>query len=138
MYELATHRVRQVSHADCNVWEATWCGNDALVAIVSPGPSEGLWYSAHLHVIALETGNSTELHAPQDQLGWPAASPSGKQVAVVEAICSDRWIVAGDLLVFDTVAREKLCVDTHGVDITSTEWRSDTQLLLAGHRDWKP
>jgi hypothetical protein len=42
VYELATDRVRQVSKADNNVWEAVWCGKEALAAVVSPGPGEGL------------------------------------------------------------------------------------------------
>ena len=79
VYELATDRVRQVSNADSNVWEAAWCGTDALVAVVSPGPAEGLWYSARFSRIEIETGNSRELYQPQDQLGWPATSPSGQQ-----------------------------------------------------------
>jgi dipeptidyl aminopeptidase/acylaminoacyl peptidase len=137
VYELATDRVRQVSKADSNIWEAAWCGNDALVAVVSPSPSEGSWYSARLCRIEIETGNNRELYPPQDQLGWPAASPSGQHVAFVEALCSDRWIVAGDLRLIDISTGRVLRVDTEGVDITYTEWRSDRHLLLAGHRGFE-
>ena len=70
--------------------------------IVSPGPSEGLWYTARLVVIGTDRGASREIYVPQDQLGWPSGSPSGRHVAVVEALCSDRWIVAGDLRLIDT------------------------------------
>jgi dipeptidyl aminopeptidase/acylaminoacyl peptidase len=137
VYEFTTDRVRQVSKADSNLWEAVWCGNDALAAVVSPGPGEGLWYSAHLHVFEIETGNSREVYTPQDQLGWPAASPSGKHLAIVEAVCSDRCIVAGDLRLIETGSGKVQRVDTAGVDITYTEWRSDRQLLLAGHRGFE-
>jgi dipeptidyl aminopeptidase/acylaminoacyl peptidase len=137
VYELATDGVRQVSPAGSNVWEAVWCGNEALAAVVSPGPGEGLWYSARLHIIELATGKSREVYAPQDQLGWPAASPSGKYLAVVEAICSDRGLVAGDLRLIETTSRKIERVDTRGVDITYTEWRSERQLLLAGHRGFE-
>jgi dipeptidyl aminopeptidase/acylaminoacyl peptidase len=137
VYELATDRVRQVSNADSNVWEAAWCGNDALVAVVSPGPSEGLWYSARLCRIEMATGNSRELYQPQDQLGWPAASPWGQHAVIVEALCSDRWFVAGDLRLIDIGSGKVLRVDTGGVDITYTEWRSDRHLLLAGHRGFE-
>jgi dipeptidyl aminopeptidase/acylaminoacyl peptidase len=137
VYELATDRVRQVSKADSNIWEAAWCGNDALVAVVSPGPSEGLWYSARLCRIEIETSNSRELYQPQDQLGWPATSPSGQHVAIVEALCSDRWFVAGDLRLIDIITGRVLRVDTGGVDITYTEWRSNRHLLLAGHRGFE-
>lgn len=137
VYELATDRVRQVSPKESNVWEAVWCGNDALAAVVSPGPGEGLWYNAHLHIVEIETGNSREIYTPKNQLGRPAASPSGTHLAIVEAICSDRWFVAGELRVIDATSGRVQYVDTGGVDITYTEWRSDRQLLLAGHRGFE-
>jgi len=137
VYELATDRVRQVSPAEANIWEATWCGNGALAAVTSPGPGEGLWYSARLSLIDVATGKARELYTPKDQLGWPAAAPSGKHLAVAEAICSDRWIVAGDLRVIETASGSVKRVDTRGVDITYTEWRSDRHLLLGGHRGFE-
>jgi dipeptidyl aminopeptidase/acylaminoacyl peptidase len=134
VYELATDYVRQVSNADSNIWEATWCGNESLAAVVSPAPGEGLWYSARLHLIDIKTGASRELYVPRDQLGWPAASPSGEHLAIAEALCSDRWIVAGDLRVIEVGCGKVRRVDTQGLNITYTEWRSDRLLLLAGHR----
>jgi len=137
LYEVESHEVRQVSNTDTNVWEAAWCGNDALVAVTSPGPSEGLWYTAHLHRIELATGSRELLYVPESQLGWPASSPSGRHVAVVEAVSSDRWFVAGDLLVIDTRSREVRRVETAGIDITYAEWRTERQLLVAGHRGFE-
>jgi dipeptidyl aminopeptidase/acylaminoacyl peptidase len=134
VYELATNTVRQASSSDENVWEANWCGNEALVAVVSHGPREGLWYTARLRSIDVHTGESRELHVPQDQLGLPMGSPSGSHVAVVEAICSDRWLVAGDLLLIESASGRVRRVDTHGVDVSCIEWRSDRCVLVAGHR----
>jgi dipeptidyl aminopeptidase/acylaminoacyl peptidase len=137
VYEVATNSVRPVSKPDSNIWEASWCGNEAYAAVVSPGSGEGLWYSARLALVEIETGSSRELYAPRDQLGWPAVSPSGKLLAIVEALCSDRWIVAGDVRLIETVSGKIHRLDTHGVDITYTEWRSDRTLLLAGHRGFE-
>jgi len=137
VYEFATDSVRQVSNTEINIWEAVWCGNEALAAVISPGPQEGLWYGAHLHVVEIETGSSQKIYMPHDQLGWPAGSPSGKHLAIVEAICSDRWFVAGDLRLIETTSGNMQIVDTRGVDITYTEWRSDRHLLLAGHRGFE-
>ena len=137
VYDLEENRVSQFSPADCNLWEAAWCGNDAITAIVSPGPSEGLWYTARLAVIATEDGATRDVFTPRDQLGWPSGSPSGRHIAVVEALCSDRWIVAGDLRVIDTRSGSVRKVATKGIDITHTEWRSDRHLLLAGHRGFE-
>ena len=134
VYELATNCVFRVDAPRFNVWEAAWCGNEQLAAIVSPGPGEGLWYSAHLRIIEVSSGESREVYSPQDQLGWVSGSPGGGHVAIVEALCSDRWIVAGDLRVLTTRSGEVKRVNTLGVDIAYTEWRSDQQLLAAGHR----
>ena len=137
IYDLDENRISQLSPADTNVWECAWCGNDAITAVVSPGPSEGLWYTARLAVIEMEGSVSREVFAPQDQLGWPSTSPSGRHIAVVEALCSDRWIVAGDLRLIDTQTRDVREVATRGIDVTHTEWRSDRHLLLAGHRGFE-
>lgn len=134
IHALATNRATPVSPPNCNVWEVVWCGNQALAAITSPGAGEGLWYGAHLTYIDLASGNARELYKPKDQLGWPAASPSGNHLAFVEAVCSDRWIVAGDLRVLEVTTGANNRVDTHGVDITYTEWIAEHLILVAGHR----
>jgi dipeptidyl aminopeptidase/acylaminoacyl peptidase len=137
VYDLEENRVSRFSPAKLNIWEAAWCGNDAIAAVVSSGSSEGLWYTARLAVIKTEGGASRDVYTPQDQLGWPSGSPSGRHIAVVEALCSDRWIVAGDLKVIDTQSGGVTNVATKGIDVVHTEWRSDQHLLFAGHRGFE-
>ena len=134
VYELSGDAVHPVSLEALNVWEAAWCGNGCLAAVTSPGPGEGLWYHAELQLIDLATGQGRALFKPQNQIGLPLGSPSGRYVAIVASLCSDRWIVAGDLLLIDVQSGEVRRIDTDGVDITYTEWRSESRLLLAGHR----
>ena len=134
IYDLATNRVTVASPSDSNIWEATWCGNNALAAVTSPRPGEGDWYTAYLCLIDLRAGQTKRIYTPKSQLGCPAASASGKHLAAVEAICSDRWIVCGDLLLIDTGTDVARRIDTGGMDVTHTEWRSDKILLLAGHQ----
>ena len=137
VYDLESNRVSQFSPPDANVWEAAWCGNEAITAVVSPGPSEGLWYTARLIVIKTEGGTRRDIYVPRDQLGWPSGSPSGRHIAVVEAFCSDRWVVAGELSVIDAHNLEARKISTRGIDITYTEWRSDRHLMVAGHRGFE-
>lgn len=137
VYDLATDRTRQVSQESVNVWEANWCGDAAIVGIVSSGPGEGLWYSARLHMIDIDAGDSRDMYVPQDQLGCPSGSPSGAYLALVEAICSDRGLVAGQLRVIETASGNIYSVDTRGIDVTFTEWRSEQFLLVAGHRGFE-
>jgi len=134
VYDIESGQIRPVSAANINIWESAWCGNELIAAVASPGPGEGLWYTARLHLIDTTVSSSREIYSPQNQLGWPSASPSGAHLTIVEALCSDRWIVAGDLRLIDTHSGHCQCVNTLGVDITYTEWRSDRHLLLAGHR----
>jgi dipeptidyl aminopeptidase/acylaminoacyl peptidase len=135
--DVASEQIRAVGKASLNIWEASWCGDKALTAVASHGPGEGLWYRAKLYSIELRDDSSRELYRPADQLGWVSASPSGRQIAVVEALCSDRWVVAGNLLLIDSQSGAVRSIDTHGVDIAHTEWRSERQLLVAGHRGFE-
>lgn len=125
--------VEAIGPSDANVWEAAWCGDEQVVAVTSPGPREGLWYSAHLELLGVESGRKVLLR-PEAQLGWPSGTPSGGRIAIVEAFSSDRQIVAGDLVVVDTATAVATRVDTAGIDVTFTSWRSDDCLLIAGHR----
>jgi len=134
IYDVAKDRARCVSDSADNVWEASWCGNDSVVAVVSRGASEGQWYGAKLRIIDIAFGASRELYAPPVQLGLPCASPSGARAAVIEALASDRFLVAGDCRLFDVLSGQMREVVTHGIDVTYLEWRSENHLLIAGHR----
>lgn len=134
VYELSTGAVRRLSPNGLNIWEAHWSGSDSVVAIASDGPEEGAWYSAVLYRLDL-TGDLAlgELFRSEVQLGLPAGSPDGALLAVVEAVCSDRWVVAGDLLV-GAAGGPLERVDTVGVDVTATQWIDEHRLGILGIR----
>lgn len=137
IYDLTTESARAASPEHMNVWEATWCGEETIAAVTSPEPSEGHWYAARLHVIDLRSGQPREVYVPGAQIGLPAASPRGHHLAAIEAACSDRGLVAGDVVLFDLAGGTMMRVDTDGVDITYIDWRSETTLLLAGHQGFE-
>jgi dipeptidyl aminopeptidase/acylaminoacyl peptidase len=136
LYELETNEVHRVAGA-LNIWEAAWCGSNALVAVASAAPAEAAWYTAALQVIDLISGEGRLVCSPKDQLGCPAASPSGTRLAIIEAVCSDRGLVAGELLMLDPKTGATGRVMTHGVDVTHLSWRSETRLLIGGHRGFE-
>lgn len=136
VYELETGKLKPFSPVGCNIWEAVWCGNNAIAAVASPKPSEAQWYTACLQLIN-EGGDSRDIYTPQDQLGYPASSPSGQRVAIVEGLCSDRCVVAGDLVLIEADNDRISRIDTDQIDITYTEWRGEQTLLLAGHRGFE-
>ena len=136
--DVASGELTPASSGDLNVWEASWCGGDAVVAIVSAGAGEGAWYGAELALVDPVAGSARTLRHSDVQLGWVAGSPDGAHVAVVEAVCSDRMIVAGELLLVDPASGGIRTVNTHGVDVTWTAWRDDERLFAIGLRGLEP
>ncbi|MEU0486065.1 S9 family peptidase [Streptosporangium sp. NPDC006013] len=132
IHDLAAGTTTRLSPEGLNIWEAVWLGPDAVVAVTSPAPGEAAWYTAVLSRLGLD-GAVTELARSEVQLGWPAASPSGGRLAVVEAVGSDRGAIAGDLLVgAPDAAFER--VDTGEVDVTAAQWIDADRLGILGIR----
>lgn len=136
VYELGSRTVQSIVLAK-NAWEATWCGNDAIAAIVSDGPEEHHWYTAEIVFIDLKTGQERHVFKPRHQLGGIAASRSGHQIGFIEAISSDRGIIAGDARIFDRRMETVTRIDTNGVDVSFLRWISEEELLFAGHRGFE-
>ncbi|MDX6597908.1 MAG: hypothetical protein QOE87_1795 [Gaiellales bacterium] len=136
--DVASGELRQASPDRHNVWEAAWCGDESIVAIVSEGAGEGAWYGAELALVDPATRTANTLRSTDVQLGWICASRDGTCAAVVEAVCSDRVIVAGDLLLVDPASGDSRAVDTLGVDVSWLEWRDNERLLAVGVRGLEP
>ena len=134
IYTPAFGELAMVSPGGLNVWEAAWSGPDHVLAITSDQPGEDDWYSAVLSRLDVSTGAVTEVLRSDVQLGLPAGTADGRKAAVVQAVCSDRWIVAGDLIVLDLVAGTRCAVDTAGTDVTAVQWIGQTQLGYVGQR----
>ena len=134
LYTPATDQLAKVSPDGLNVWEAAWSGPGHLLAITSGQPGEDDWYRAVLSRLDLSTGQVTELLRSDVQLGLPAGSPDGARAAVVQAVCSDRWVVAGDLILLDLADGTRCTVDTAGTDVTAVQWIDGTRLGYFGQR----
>jgi dipeptidyl aminopeptidase/acylaminoacyl peptidase len=130
----ASGEITRISPSGLNVWEAAWSGPGHVLAITSEQPSEDDWYRAVLSRLDISTGEVTELLRSDVQLGLPAGTPDGRRAAVVEAVCSDRWIVAGELILLDLVAGTRCAVDTAGTDVTAIQWIDGTRLGYTGQR----
>lgn len=137
IWEIETKQLSCASPRQENIWEATWCGGDKLTVVTSSEPQEGAWYGAELSIIELSTGNLERLYTPTSQIALPRASPSGRYVAFIEAISSDRGYVAGDLRVYDLHNKTCTLIETRMVDTTYLEWSSDNHILIAGHRGFE-
>jgi len=134
LFTLVSGELARVSPEGLNIWEAAWSGPGHVLAITSEQPGEDDWYRAVLSRLDLSTGEVTELLRSDVQLGLPAGTPDGTRAAVVQAVCSDRWIVAGDLILLDLVAGTRCAVDTAGTDVTAVEWIDQRRLGYLGQR----
>ena len=135
VFDLASNEVRPASREGLNVWEAAWAGPNRIAAIVADGPGEETWYEAPLALIEPDSRKETVLYRSDGrQLGVPAASPDGHRIAILEAICSDRLVIAGDIKVIDPESGDVASVDSGGVDVTHITWRDDDRLQFVGIR----
>src|SRR5690606_19611680 len=58
------------------------------------------------------------------------ATPSGNTIAVIEAVCSDRNLVAGDLRLIDVASAKVTHAATLDADVTQLIWRDEDTLLF--------
>lgn len=119
--------------AGSNVWEMAVAG-DQLLAVVSDRPTEGDWTNSRLELFSLSSGERRVVHRPRRQLGWPAVSPDGSKLAVVEGLASDRGVVHGDVLVFDASGGDARSLACAGADVTYLRFRDRDHLLATGVR----
>ncbi|HEY2552458.1 MAG TPA: S9 family peptidase [Streptosporangiaceae bacterium] len=134
VYTPASGELARVSPDGLNIWEAAWSGPAHVLAITSSKPTEDDWYSAVLSRLDISTGEVSELLSSDVQLGLPAGTSDGTRAAVVQAVCSDRFIVAGELILLDLVTGTRCAVDTAGADVTAVQWIDRTQLGYVGLR----
>ncbi len=134
LIDAASGDARRLSPPHRNFWEADWCGPGSVVAVVSDGAGEDAWYGAGVSIFDATSGDERRLVSSDVQLGWVAGSPSGERIGVIEAVCSDRMVICGDLRVVDVATGEITAVDLGDVDASLARWLDDDRLLVFGRR----
>jgi len=122
---------RRVSPDGLNVWEAAWLGPDAAVAVVSDAAAEDAWYRARVARIDLETGAVATLHQPTWQVQFAEGSPDGRRAVVIEAVASDRYFMAGDVVLLDAAGTVRP-LPVSGVDVSAVRWLGPDRLVAVG------
>lgn len=125
--------VRDVTPAGLNVWEMCWAGPDAALAVCSEQPGESGWYDPRLVRVDLPSATATFLYAPDDGRQLAAPVWVGGRSAVIEATCSDRGVVAGEVVLLDPES-DAVRLDTRGVDVSALHSAGDGRLGYAGLR----
>lgn len=135
IYHMADDTVRRLPLKHLNVWEATWCGASAIVAVTSSGWTEGSWFDADLRQISIHDGTDRVIYRGPFQIGKPTCAPTGRRVAVISGLCSDRGNVPGEAILVDVDRSEHRPMDTGGTDVTDLKWLDDDRLAFIGVRD---
>ncbi|WP_205717539.1 S9 family peptidase [Actinomadura soli] len=134
LYTVGSGDLSRLSPERMNCWEAGWGGPSTVMAVTSDAPDEDAWYRSVLTSIDTTGGESRELVRSQFQLGLPAGSPDGRYASVVEAVCSDRGLLAGDLVIIDLASKTSTRVNTAHTDVTCTQWIDVDRLGYLGQR----
>jgi len=132
--DVTSGEVRMLSREGLNVWEAEWCGDDAVVAVASEDPGESAWYDSPLVLIDVTTGADRVVATSDVQFGLPVGSHDGTRVAAVEAPCSDRQLVSGRVVVIDVASDARREIEIEDADITWLGWRRNGGLAYTALR----
>jgi dipeptidyl aminopeptidase/acylaminoacyl peptidase len=116
-----------------NVWESAFCSDDSILAVVSDETGEWAWYFADLVRFDIDTKELRTLHrVGSRQVGLPRATRSGSRLAFIEAICSDRMIIAGDVMLLESGKTEAVRIDSLSVDVMQIQWIDEHRLFFIG------
>ena len=130
IWEVETGQLIAIGTADRNVWEASWLGDDAVVAIVSASPTEGGWYQTEIAIAPAAGGAFETFAAPEVELAGIAGSPDGHHIAVIEGRFH-RSVQLGTLAIHDrttgAVVRPAI-----GAEVSLLAWRDAGRLFFAG------
>lgn len=130
IWSLADDVLSRVGRDGCNLWEAAWCGDDAVVAITSDSPTEGGWYQTALSIAPTSGGPFAVIASPERELAKACASPDGRYVAVIEGRFH-RTVGLGSLVIYDRQNGRVIRPDL-GVEVSSLTWRDNGRLFFCG------
>ncbi|WP_161965758.1 alpha/beta hydrolase family protein [Steroidobacter cummioxidans] len=130
VWTVATNALTDIGGADQNVWEADWCGDKEIAAIVSASPTEGGWYQTELGVAPASGGRFVSIARPPVQLAKVCASPDGQHIAVIEGRFH-RTVALGSLTIYDSAGAVALR-PVLGAEVSSLTWRDNDRLAFVG------
>ena len=88
-----------------------------------------------LAVLDAATGKELASYRPPRQIGMPAGSPDGRWAAAIQALCSDRAVVCGDVVLLDaTTGVAAIPPALADFDASHLAWRDASHLVVSGHR----
>lgn len=130
IWNIAANELTDIGGADQNVWEADWCGDREIAAIISASPTEGGWYQTELGVAPASGGRFVSIARPPVQLAKVCGSPDGQHIAVIEGRFH-RTVALGSLTIYDSAGAVALR-PVIGAEVSSLAWRDSDRLAFVG------
>jgi dipeptidyl aminopeptidase/acylaminoacyl peptidase len=145
IFDMGSKETKMIS-LSINVWEATWFGENGILAFISQTPEEDSWYVQELVSFDLTSSVAQPMisdeRVPEDlaahrhvlyksevQAGFPTCTPSGKSFAILEGVSSDPAPICGNIILGQSGSTK--CLEI-GMDVTYIEWRDETRLFCLG------
>jgi dipeptidyl aminopeptidase/acylaminoacyl peptidase len=130
IWEIASDRLTDIGSPGQTVWEADWCGSDAIVAILSASPTEGGWYQTEIGIAPADGGPFQRFARPEVELAKICGSPDGRHIAVIEGRFH-RTVALGTLTLYDRATGERF-QPAIGAEASTMAWRDSGRLFFAG------
>jgi dipeptidyl aminopeptidase/acylaminoacyl peptidase len=130
VWNIATGELIDIGGPEQNVWEADWCGDKEIAAIVSTSPTEGGWYQTELAVAPASGGRFVSIARPPVELAKVCGSPDGRHIAVIEGRFH-RTVALGSLTIYDSAGAVALR-PVIGAEVSSLGWRDNDRLAFVG------
>jgi dipeptidyl aminopeptidase/acylaminoacyl peptidase len=130
IWDLDTDALTSIGAPEQNVWEASWCGAERIVAVISDSPTEGGWYQTEIGIASSAGGPFVRFVAPDLELAGISGSPDGRHLAVIEGRFH-RTVQLGSLVIHD-VADKSRRTPLESVQVSALRWRTAERLFFAG------
>jgi dipeptidyl aminopeptidase/acylaminoacyl peptidase len=129
--DAATGETLEVGPEGVHVFEVDWDGERAI-AICADEPSESAWYNGYLALLDLERRSADRLYEPEWQIQSPCLVDGS--ACFVEGFCSDRGVLAGDVMAIDLESRAAHVLHVPDCDVAFLARRDGEGLWYAGLR----
>jgi dipeptidyl aminopeptidase/acylaminoacyl peptidase len=130
--DLQSGRNRVIGPRVGSVWELAVAPDGSLVCIASDEAGEGGWYVAFVGRLDELSGDVQVLYRPRQQVSHLTLEPRTGRIAIAEAWCSDRGLLAGDAVVLKPNGTVERQLSELPGDITWLEWDERGRLFFAG------
>jgi dipeptidyl aminopeptidase/acylaminoacyl peptidase len=131
VFDLAADTSGGLAAAGWSLWNAAWCGNDAILAVASTDPREGGWYNSKLLRISLNGNEPRILPTGEGQLACPASSPDGRWSAALVG-CFHHVLECGRVSLHDLQADGEGSRPEFPFEVSHIHWSGPAMLFAIG------